>query len=138
MWKFVHQANRGVILCKFQLKSVKTIETAEEKLGWIFTAFDEDGGGFMDSDEVVQIVLGLFRLFNNIIIAIVVVIVVVVVVIVVVVVVIVVVQIILWVFSCHCFCHHCHCHYFHTNHPAKDINHCCHHPAQDGRNPRGR
>ena len=125
MWKFVHQANRGVILCKFQLKSVKTIETAEEKLGWIFTAFDEDGGGFMDSDEVVQIVLGLFRLFNNIIIAVVVV-----------VVAIVVVQIILGLFSCHCFCHHSH--HFHTNDPAQDINHCCHHLAQDGRNPRGR
>ena len=47
---------------QFQLKSVKTIESAEEKLGWIFTAFDEDGGGFMDPNEVAQIVLGLFRL----------------------------------------------------------------------------
>ena len=44
-----------------QLKSVKTIESAEDKLGWIFTAFDEDGGGTMDPEEVAQIVLGLFR-----------------------------------------------------------------------------
>ena len=51
--------------CQFQLKSVKTIESAEEKLGWIFTAFDEDGGGFMDPDEVAQIVLGLFRLVQQ-------------------------------------------------------------------------
>ena len=65
MHKFVHQENSDVIPWKFQLKSVKTIETAEEKLGWIFTAFDEDGGGFMDSDEVVQIVLGLFRFIQQ-------------------------------------------------------------------------
>ena len=61
VWSQISAGNCAKSL-KFQLKSVKTIETAEEKLGWIFTAFDEDGGGFMDPDEVAQIVLGLFRL----------------------------------------------------------------------------
>ena len=103
-----------------QLKSVKTIESAEDKLGWIFTAFDEDGGGTMDPEEVAQIVLGLFRF----------VIVVDVVVIVVDVVIVVVVVVIFFVdvgkhqdgwllcFFCCCNCH--------RSHP-----HC----RQDGRHP---
>ena len=61
-----------------QLKSVKTIESAEDKLGWIFTAFDEDGGGTMDPEEVAQIVLGLFRFVIVVVVFVVVVVVVVV------------------------------------------------------------
>jgi len=45
-----------------QVKSVKTIETPEEKLNWIFTAYDEDGGGSIDEAEIKEIVLGCFRM----------------------------------------------------------------------------
>ena len=38
------------------------LETPEDKLSWIFTAFDEDGGGSIDVDEIRDIVEGLFRL----------------------------------------------------------------------------
>ena len=31
----------------------------EEKLNWIFNAFDEDGGGSIDIDEVIKLVIGL-------------------------------------------------------------------------------
>ena len=34
----------------------------EEKLMWIFKAFDADGGGTIDVDEIKEIVLWLFRL----------------------------------------------------------------------------
>jgi len=45
-----------------QVKSVKTVNTAEEKLNWIFTAFDQDGGGTIDVEEITEIVLGCFRM----------------------------------------------------------------------------
>ena len=38
------------------------MNTPEEKLNWIFTAFDTDGGGSIDVDEIRDIVIGLFRL----------------------------------------------------------------------------
>lgn len=38
------------------------LNTPEEKLGWIFTAFDADGGGSIDVEEIRDIVVGLFRL----------------------------------------------------------------------------
>ena len=38
------------------------LNTNEEKLGWIFTAFDQDGGGYIDVDEIRDIVTCLFRL----------------------------------------------------------------------------
>ena len=31
------------------------LETAEDKLSWIFTAFDSDGGGSIDYDEITDI-----------------------------------------------------------------------------------
>ena len=40
---------------------MKTIKTPEEKLNWIFTAFDTDGGGSIDVEEISEIVLGCFR-----------------------------------------------------------------------------
>ena len=40
---------------------MRTVTTAEEKLNWIFTAFDTDGGGSIDVDEIKEIVLGCFR-----------------------------------------------------------------------------
>ena len=45
-----------------QANSVGTLNTPEEKLNWIFTAFDTDGGGSIDVDEIRDIVIGLFRL----------------------------------------------------------------------------
>ena len=33
----------------------------EEKLNWIFTAFDADGGGSIDPDEITEIVRWMFR-----------------------------------------------------------------------------
>ena len=45
-----------------QASKVKNLDTPEEKLNWIFTAFDEDGGGSIDVDEIRDIVEGLFRL----------------------------------------------------------------------------
>ena len=45
-----------------QANSVKNLETPEDKLGWMFDAFDDDGGGTVDGDEITNIVVGLFRL----------------------------------------------------------------------------
>ena len=45
----------------FQASNVKDMETIEEKLNWIFTAFDADGGGSIDSEEIVEIVKWMFR-----------------------------------------------------------------------------
>merc|ERR1712045_740234 len=45
----------------FQASNVKDMETIEEKLHWIFTAFDADGGGSIDSEEIVEIVKWMFR-----------------------------------------------------------------------------
>ena len=46
----------------FQASNVKNMSTIEEKLNWIFTAFDADGGGSIDSEEIVEIVKWMFRL----------------------------------------------------------------------------
>ena len=62
-----------------QANNVKNLETPEDKLGWMFDAFDADGGGTVDRyiyiylsylhrsisvdrDEITDIVVGLFRL----------------------------------------------------------------------------
>ena len=45
-----------------QANNVKNLETPEDKLGWMFDAFDADGGGTVDVDEITNIVVGLFRL----------------------------------------------------------------------------
>ena len=45
-----------------QANSVKNLNTPEDKLGWMFDAFDADGGGTVDRDEITDIVVGLFRL----------------------------------------------------------------------------
>ena len=37
------------------------LNTPADKLNWIFTAFDTDGGGSIDVDEIRDIVIGLFR-----------------------------------------------------------------------------
>ena len=45
----------------FQATNVKNMTTPEEKLNWIFTAFDADGGGSIDVDEIKDIVVWMFR-----------------------------------------------------------------------------
>lgn len=35
---------------------MNNLETPEDKLGWMFDAFDEDGGGTVDGDEITNIV----------------------------------------------------------------------------------
>ena len=45
-----------------QATQVGDLETVEDKLSWIFTAFDADGGGSIDNDEIYDICEGLFRL----------------------------------------------------------------------------
>ena len=45
-----------------QANNVKNLESPEDKLGWMFDAFDADGGGTVDRDEITDIVIGLFRL----------------------------------------------------------------------------
>ena len=45
-----------------QANDAAKLSTPEDKLNWIFTAFDTDGGGSIDIDEIRDIVIGLFRL----------------------------------------------------------------------------
>ena len=40
------------ILSFTQADNVGVLNTPEEKLGWIFTAFDADGGGSIDVEEI--------------------------------------------------------------------------------------
>ena len=42
--------------------NVTNLNTPEDKLYWIFTAFDKDGGGTIDTEEIKDIVVGLFRM----------------------------------------------------------------------------
>ena len=51
----------------FQASNVKNMATIEEKLNWIFTAFDADGGGSIDSEEIVEIVKWMFRFIASLI-----------------------------------------------------------------------
>eukprot|EP00092_Neocalanus_flemingeri_P072599 GFUD01089418.1.p1 GENE.GFUD01089418.1~~GFUD01089418.1.p1 ORF type:complete len:200 (-),score=72.88 GFUD01089418.1:90-689(-) len=45
-----------------QAANLKKMKKPEEKLRWIFTAFDADGGGTIDVEEIREIVVWLFRL----------------------------------------------------------------------------
>ena len=45
----------------YQANDVKNLTTPEEKLNWIFTAFDADGGGSIDVNEIKDIVVWMFR-----------------------------------------------------------------------------
>ena len=42
--------------------NIKTIGTYPSDLDWIFKVFDEDGGGTIDLDEVIKIVIGLYNM----------------------------------------------------------------------------
>ena len=44
-----------------QANTVENLETHEDKLGCIFDAFDADGGGSVDAEEIMNIVVALFR-----------------------------------------------------------------------------
>merc|ERR1712025_366758 len=44
-----------------QAANVTVLDTREDKLNWIFMAFDKDGGGFIDVHEIRDIVTCLFR-----------------------------------------------------------------------------
>ena len=43
-----------------QAKQAIKLNTMEEKLGWIFSVFDSDGGGNIDIGEIDDIVVGIF------------------------------------------------------------------------------
>ena len=45
-----------------QASNVKNLDKPEDKLSWMFDAFDEDEGGTVDAEEIHNIVVGLFRL----------------------------------------------------------------------------
>ena len=42
--------------------NVTNLSTPEDKLDWIFTAFDKDGGGTIDAVEIKEIMVGLFKM----------------------------------------------------------------------------
>ena len=44
------------MLFVLQANSVKNLDTPEDKLGWMFDAFDADCGGTVDADEITSIV----------------------------------------------------------------------------------
>ena len=44
-----------------QAENVTVLDTREDKLNWIFMAFDQDGGGYIDGHEIRDIVICLFR-----------------------------------------------------------------------------
>ena len=45
----------------YQATNVKNMTTPEEKLNWIFSAFDADKGGSIDVEEIRELVLWMFR-----------------------------------------------------------------------------
>ena len=44
------------------VKNASNLHTDEDKLDWIFTTFDTDGGGSIDIDEVADVVEGMFKM----------------------------------------------------------------------------
>ena len=44
------------------VKHAPNLDSPEEKLTWIFNAFDQDGGGSIDVDELYGIVEALFKM----------------------------------------------------------------------------
>ena len=63
LFKSFDKENKGEIdFLTFMFASSVTLSSPEEKLDWIFTAFDKDGGGTIDTEEIREIVLELFRM----------------------------------------------------------------------------
>ena len=52
----------GLNFYEFMCIKHASIKTPEEKLNWIFTAFDQDGGGTIDVDEIKDTVVALFKM----------------------------------------------------------------------------
>ena len=44
------------------VQNAPNLDVPEEKLKWIFTAFDQDGGGSIDIDELYEIVEAVFKM----------------------------------------------------------------------------
>ena len=44
------------------VKNAPDLNSPEQKIDWIFTAFDQDDGGTIDVDEVYEIVVALFKM----------------------------------------------------------------------------
>ena len=64
MFRVFDDTNRGA-LTFFQYMTVKTapkLENSGEKLTWIFNAFDEDGGGTIEHDEINKLVDAVIRM----------------------------------------------------------------------------
>ena len=64
MFRVFDESNRGA-LTFLQFMTVKTapkLENPSEKLTWVFNAFDEDGGGTIEYDEISTLVEALFRM----------------------------------------------------------------------------
>ena len=64
LFRVFDETNRGA-LTFFQFMTVKTapkLVDPSEKLGWVFNALDEDGGGTIEYDEITGLVEALFRM----------------------------------------------------------------------------
>ena len=44
------------------VKNATSLNNPQEKLSWIFTAFDQDGGGTISIMEIMDLVIGLFKM----------------------------------------------------------------------------
>ena len=65
LFKGFDKENMGRLRFKdYMLASNVTMSSPEDKLEWIFTAFDKDGGGTIDSGEIRDIVEALFQMAN--------------------------------------------------------------------------
>lgn len=64
LFRVFDETNRGA-LTFFQFMTVKTapkLVDPSEKLSWVFNAFDEDGGGTIEYDEITKLVEALYRM----------------------------------------------------------------------------
>ena len=48
------------------VKNAPKLDTPEDKLNWIFNAFDQDGGGSIDGEECCGVVEALFRMSGKV------------------------------------------------------------------------
>ena len=67
MFRVFDEKKRGA-LTFFQFMTIKTNpmrEDPDQQLTWVFNAFDEDGGGTIENDEVSRLVEALFRMSGN-------------------------------------------------------------------------
>ena len=64
LFRVFDKTNRGS-LTFFQFMTVKTapkLVDPSEKLSWVFNAFDEDGGGTIEYEEITKLVEAIFRM----------------------------------------------------------------------------